>query len=136
MKTNASADAAKPPLKVFLVEDSPLVRDRLVEMLDEIGGQVKVAGHSGSARDAVRAILQARPDVVLCDLQLPDGTGYNVLRDLHRAAPEIGVYMVSNFSAQPYREHAAQLGARDFFDKSTELQCLRNALAGLAAARH
>lgn len=137
MQTTPSATSSDTrPLRVFLVEDSPLVRDRLIGMLSCSSHPSRVVGTCASALDAVRAVLEAAPDIVLCDIQLRDGTGFNVLRELNARAPHIGVYMISNFATQPYREHAAQLGARGFFDKSTEMQLMRQTLAGLAAAAH
>jgi DNA-binding NarL/FixJ family response regulator len=135
----ATASNAPPdprPLRVFLVEDSPLVRDRLIGMLGRSSHAMRVVGTCASALAATRAVLEAAPDIVLCDIQLRDGTGFNVLRELNARAPHIGVYMLSNFATTPYREHAAQLGARDFFDKSTEMHTLQQALDGLAAGLH
>jgi DNA-binding NarL/FixJ family response regulator len=56
-----------------------------------------------------------------------------VLRAVHRAAPEIDVYMLSNFVSEPYRRLAERLGARDFFDKSKEFERVRDTVARRAA---
>ena len=58
-----------------------------------------------------------------------------VLRAVREQAPEIDVYMLSNFATEPYRRLAADLGARNFFDKSTEMNQVRDVLAKRAAAR-
>jgi DNA-binding NarL/FixJ family response regulator len=73
--------------------------------------------------------------VVVLDLSLAGGTsGFEVLRAVSRQAPEIDIYMISNFVAEPYRELAERLGARDFFDKSRELERVRSVIAERAAA--
>jgi DNA-binding NarL/FixJ family response regulator len=122
-------------LRVFLVEDSPIVRGRLEELLSGISG-ARIAGHATGAEQALRQILAEKPDVVVLDLKLAQGSGYDVLRALHEQAPEIDVYMLSNFASEPYRRLAAQLGAREFFDKSSEFERVRDLIAARAATQH
>jgi DNA-binding NarL/FixJ family response regulator len=55
-----------------------------------------------------------------------------VLREVRARAPEIALYMVSNYASEPYRRHARNLGAADFFDKTTELERLCQVLAARA----
>lgn len=121
-----------PAFKVFIVEDSPIVRERLVAMLGSIDGAAAV-GQASRADEAIQAILEAQPDAVVLDLKLAQGSGFDVLRAVHERAPGIDLYMLSNFAAEPYRRMAARLGARDFFDKSHEIQRVRDVLAARAA---
>jgi DNA-binding NarL/FixJ family response regulator len=114
-------------MEVFLVEDSAAVRTRLAEMVGEIPG-ARIVGEAEAANAAIRGILAARPDLVLLDLNLAQGSGFDVLRAVCRQAPEIDFYMLSNFAADPYRQLAERLGARGFFDKSNEFERLRNIL--------
>ncbi|HTN26544.1 MAG TPA: response regulator transcription factor [Burkholderiales bacterium] len=118
--------------RVFLVEDSAVVRQRVLELLGSIDG-VNTIGSATTANDAERAILQAQPDAVLLDIKLAQGSGFDVLRSLRKQAPHIEIYMLSNFTAQPYRERAASLGARGFFDKTNEIERLRQTMAARAA---
>ena len=64
----------------------------------------------------------------LLDLHLAQGSGFDVLRAVCLQAPEIDFYMLSNFAAGPYRQLAGRLGARGFFDKSTEFGRVRDAI--------
>jgi DNA-binding NarL/FixJ family response regulator len=121
--------------KVFLVEDSPLVLGRLTALLSGLPGTL-VVGHASGALEAVEAILSTRPDVVVVDLKLAQGTGFEVLSALHEKAPGIDCYMLSNFSAEPYRRQAARLGAHDFFDKTNEFERVRDVVAQRAADRN
>jgi DNA-binding NarL/FixJ family response regulator len=107
------------PLALLLVDDSIPVRERLALMLAAIVGVV-VVGHASEAEIAIREILVQRPHVVVLDLQLAQGHGFDVLRGVCPVAPEIDFYVLSNFSAPGYRQAAGRLGARAFFDKSTE----------------
>lgn len=118
-------------MRVFVVEDSPVVCERLQEMVADIDGACAI-GTAAGAEAAIAAILAAQPDVVVLDLRLAQGSGLDVLRALRTQAPAIGVYMLSNFSDAPYRRLAARLGALDFFDKSTEFERVRETLTARA----
>ena len=120
-------------MNIFLVEDSVPVRARLAAMLDDIPGATLV-GEAEHAEPAIDAILAAHPDVVLLDLGLAGGSsGFDVLRAVRPQAPEIDFYMLSNFAADPYRQLAERLGACDFFDKSKELERVRDLITQRAA---
>ena len=129
------AEVQAQTMNVFLVEDSAQVVQRLEELLGAIRG-VRTVGSAGRADEAIREVLTLRPDAVLCDISLAQGTGFDVLRALHAQAPEVDVYMLSNFATEPYRRLAARLGARGFFDKTTELERMRDAVAARAASHH
>ena len=121
-------------MQIFIVDDSPLVRSRLVEMLDQVPG-AQVAGEAADAAAAIEQILAYHPDLVLCDLNLGEGSGFDVLRAVRPQAPQIEFYMLSNFSADPYRQLAGRLGAREFFDKSKEFERMRGVIAQRAAGK-
>src|SRR5688572_15805795 len=109
-------------MDIFLVEDSAPVRERLADMLHAIPG-VSLIGEATHADHAIRDILALRPNIVVLDLNLAAGSsGFDVLRAVQPQAPEIDFYMLSNFAADPYRQLAGRLGAREFFDKSREME--------------
>jgi len=128
------ATTAADPLRVFVAEDSPLILERLEAMI-ALAGADQVGCASG-VEAAIRGILSARPELVILDVQLADGTGFDVLRAIREQAPEIDIYLFSNFAAYPYRQLAERLGARGFFDKSREFESMRDVVAQRAAARH
>ena len=130
LQTHQSAEL----LRVFVVEDSPLIRERLEAMIAEAGAVA--AGHASGVAAAIDGILEARPQLVILDVQLADGTGFDVLRAIRKQAPEIDVYLFSNFATDPYRQLAGTLGAKDFFDKSREFGRMRDVVAQRASARH
>ena len=127
--------ASTDPVSVFLVEDSPLIRERLEQLLETISG-TRTIGHAESAPEAIREILATHPDVVVLDFQLAGGTGFDVLRAIHSASPETDVYMLTSFPTEPYRRLAERLGAREFFDKSTEFERVRDVLAARVRIAH
>ena len=75
--------------KLFVVEDAPSIRARLIELLDEID-DVCVVGEAESPAAAVAGIFRTRPHCVVLDFRLTGGTGVDVLRAVHPASPEIG----------------------------------------------
>jgi DNA-binding NarL/FixJ family response regulator len=119
-------------MQVFLVEDSSLVRERLTRMLEALPG-TEVVGHADSAEAAIHGILEAQPDLVLIDISLASGSGFDVLRAMQSEAPEIAAYMLSSFVAYPYRQLAETLGARGFFDKTHDMERVRELVAARAA---
>ncbi|MGE0873213.1 MAG: response regulator [Burkholderiales bacterium] len=122
------------PVRVFFVEDSPLVRERLEGLVTLAGA--RAVGHASGAQQAIRAILAAHPDLVIVDFMLDEGSGFEVLQAIHDAAPDIELCMLSNSSSEPYRRIARRLGAGSFFDKSTEFERIGEVIAARAAARH
>ena len=108
-------------LRVYLVEDSPLVSERLRELMQEEGAMI--VGQSDTAATAIADIESLRPDVVVVDIALREGTGFHVLKGIDDSfdghAPARVV--LTNFIREWYREAATRLGADYFFDKSNQI---------------
>ena len=120
-------------MQVFLVEDSSAIRERIAAMLEDLT-DAELVGHAADADAAIRDILASAPDVVLLDISLAAGSGFDVLRAVRPQAPQIDFYVLSNVSAYPYRQLADTLGARGFFDKATEFERVRELIAARAGA--
>lgn len=110
-----------------------MVRQRLEALLAEVPG-IEIVGRAADADTAIRDVLQLRPNLVLLDIQLAKGSGFDVLRELHARAPEVDVVMLTNYSADPYRQIAERFGARGFYDKSKDFDRVRDVVAQRAAA--
>jgi DNA-binding NarL/FixJ family response regulator len=122
-------------MKIFLVEDSLTARGQLSAMLATIPG-AQLVGVAQNAISAIRDILVLRPDLVLLDVHLAEGSGFDVLNAVHVNAPEIDFFMLTSFAVHPYRELAGRLGARACFDKNREFERVRELVAQRVAARH
>jgi DNA-binding NarL/FixJ family response regulator len=122
-------------MEIYIVEDSPLIFSRLSDMLDSLPGVI-VLGHAAGADDAVREIVRWKPDLVVLDLELDQGNGFDVLRAVKAQAPQTDVYMFTNYIAEPIREQAKQLGASRFFDKTKDFEKLRDLIAQRARTLH
>ena len=114
-----------PALRILVVEDSALIRRRLMDTLGALGG-FDVLGYAESAAEAMDAISRLHPEVVITDIRLKEGNGIDVVRHLraHPYQPKPRVYVLTNYAFPEYRRECALIGADDFFDKSTEYERL------------
>lgn len=113
--------------KVFIVDDSAVVRERLVQLISELPA-VQVVGTADLAFDAVRSIRKLRPDAVILDISMPGGNGIFVLESVKSQKPAPLVIMLTNFAHDQYRQQCFKLGADYFFDKSTEFEKIQEVL--------
>jgi len=107
--------------KVFVVDDSVIVRERLITLLGELPN-VTITGEAEKARDAIAGIQKARPDIVVLDISMPGGSGIQVLETLKKERPSPMVIMLTNFDQPQYRQRCMQLGADHFLDKSSNFE--------------
>jgi DNA-binding NarL/FixJ family response regulator len=129
------ADPADHPLRVALVEDSPVLRERLVESLESLGG-IDIVAQMDSQEEAVRGLQTLGWDALVLDLQLRQGTGLGVLSALQAAGGSRGrtVIVLTNYAFPQYRAKCEQLGADHFLDKSRDWHRLPEILRQLMAA--
>lgn len=116
-------------VRVFVVEDAPEVRKRLVAMLGTVAG-VEVAGEAESVRGAIDGVLATPVDVILLDLQLGDGSGLEVLAAVKPRRPGIRVIVLSNLATPQHRAASLDAGAEIFLDKSHDFGRLPEILRG------
>ena len=124
------------PLRVFLVEDLPVVRNRVIESLQEIKG-LEVAGYAEGEDSAVSWLGSHACDVLILDLQLRQGNGLGVLKSLASLDPSPRVLKIiySNHVSANIRKLASQFGATYFFDKTLDTPKLQMLLEGLSAGQ-
>jgi DNA-binding NarL/FixJ family response regulator len=120
------------PLRVVLVEDSSVLRDRLTESLNT-PGHVEIVAFADTEASALAALTSQDWDAVVLDLQLREGNGLGVLRGLKREGAATGTIIVlTNYAFPQYRAKSEQLGAHYFLDKSRDYRKLRDILYRLA----
>ena len=119
---------------VFIVEDSPAIRDRLVEMLGELDS-VAVVGDAETPAAAIAGILRTNPHYVVLDYQLHGGTAVDVLRTVHAQLPQTVFLVLTNHANPQYRRICLDAGASFFFDKSLEFGKVRD-VVGAAPLQH
>jgi DNA-binding NarL/FixJ family response regulator len=121
------------PIKVFLADDSALIRTRVAAMLGM--PNMIVVGQAGTPQASIDGILETLPDVVVLDVHLAGGTGLEVLRAIHCAEPGIAFVVFSNNSGDAYRERYLREGAATFLDKSSEFNQLPRAVEAALGPR-
>ena len=119
-------------MKVFLVEDSPLVRERLVEMI-EADGAHRIAGEADCYDEALAGIVATRPDVGIFDIKLARGNGIDTLAEARRRLPGLVGIVLSNHATPQHAKASAAAGAAYFLDKSTEFERIPEILSSIAA---
>jgi DNA-binding NarL/FixJ family response regulator len=107
-------------MKVFMVENSASLRERLGRVISGLPGAL-VVGHAANAADAIDGILQTKPDVVTLDILLDQGSGYQVLEKVKTLPQPPTVIVLTNYPYPQYRAKYLAGGADYFFDKSVEL---------------
>ena len=119
-------------LSVYLVEDSPVLRDRVIESLEETGNS-RVVGSADTEDDAVNGIIESAPDAVVLDIQLRVGNGLNVLRRLRSLKLDVRplVIMLTNYNYPQFRFRAITAGTDYFFDKATEFHRVAEVIGSL-----
>ena len=122
----------RQPLKVYIVEDSAVLRERVIESLEEAGNS-RIVGSADTEEDAVNGIIQCAPDAVVLDIQLREGNGLNVLRRLRNMQPDVRplVIVLTNYNYPEFRFRAMTAGTDYFFDKATELHRVAEILNSL-----
>jgi DNA-binding NarL/FixJ family response regulator len=105
------------PIRILIVEDHDIFAYALGRALDSKSG-FTVVGTTGSAKDVVALALQSRPDVVLMDYQLPDGTGIEATRELIRSVPTARVVMLTVHADEHLLHEAMAVGAAGYIVKS------------------
>jgi DNA-binding NarL/FixJ family response regulator len=117
---NGERERESAGMTVLVVDDSHLVRRSLVAYLGEVPAvsRVSEAQDPASASEALRRV---NPDVVILDLHMPGGSGFDVLRDIREAEQEPLVIVFTNHAEEAYRKRCLEDGAHFFFDKARDL---------------
>lgn len=110
-------------VKVLIADDSALVRKN-VRMLLSTVETVSDLREADSVRSTIEAIETDRPDAVILDLHMTDGSGFEVLSYLKSSSNRPTVIVLTTFAGSSERERAISLGADYFLDKSTEYERL------------
>ena len=114
-----------PPLKAFLVEDSPIIRENLIAALEELA-PVQVVGTADDEPSALGWLKGSAHecDLVIIDIFLKRGSGLGVLRAAGAMGRPMSLVVLSNYATPDMRKKCLELGASRVFDKSNEIDAL------------
>jgi len=129
----AQGPAPKAKRRIFLVDDHPIVRQGLTQLIDN-EPDLTICGQGEDTFGSLRAIKIAKPDLCLVDVSLKDGDGIELIKELKAQMPDIPVLMLSMHDEQLYAERALRAGARGYIMKqeppTVVLAALRRVLDG------
>jgi CheY-like chemotaxis protein len=122
-------------LQVYIVEDSPIIRRLLTSTIEAAGAEL--VGSSGGAQSAIAELSMLRPDLIVVDISLNSGNGFDVLRALQerKLVPAAIKVVLTNFASAENEDLSLRLGANRFFDKSNETSQVLALINVLAAER-
>ena len=119
-------------MKIFIVEDSDAICERIVRMVNDIA-EAQVVGTADKVSSALMGIQKYQPDVVILDIQLLDGNGLTVLQEVKKGQPSRKVIVLTNFNSDQYRDLAQRYGADAFLDKSNDFMQIPDLITGWAS---
>ena len=117
-------------MKVLIADDSEVFVQRLLRALGEISG-IEIVARARTGAEALHALREMRPEVVILDIRMPEGSGIDVLKGMQRDKLTPITIVLTNFASSQYRKKCLQLGARFFFDKSGDFTQVSEVLSGL-----
>jgi DNA-binding NarL/FixJ family response regulator len=118
-------------MKVFIVDDSAEVRKRIIAMLADLQ-MVGSIEEAENVQDAIRTLQGFIPDVVILDIQMPGGSGIDVLTKIEKKDRAPVVIMLTNYPYPQYRRRCLDAGADFFFDKSNEFDRVAEVVSSMS----
>ena len=123
------------PIRILVVEDSALVRHGIKTVLATAGDPpLQIVGEAGTNADAIAACARLKPDVVLLDIRLPDGSGFTSCREMLQHHPQLRVLVLTSHSNDSFVYEAVNAGAHGYLMKEIDpaglIQAVRDVAAG------
>ena len=122
------------PTRVMLVDDHEVVREGLRTLLARNKGMI-VAGEASTMAEAIETAARAKPDVIIMDVRLPDGSGVEACRTIREARPETKVIMLTSYADDEALFASIVAGAAGYLLKQTRGQAVIDAITAVAQGR-
>ena len=119
-------------IDVFLIDDHAVVREGVRSIL-ETSADIRVVGEAGTCEEALRRLRSVRPNVAIIDVQLPDGNGTELCRDIRSEHPDIACLILTSFAKDDALFESIMAGASGFVLKQIRLNELVTAVQRVAA---
>lgn len=124
--------ARAEPIRVLLVDDHNLVRAG-VKLVLRAFPEICVVGEAANGEQALAMAMRLHPDIIVMDLDMPEGDGLTATRVLHHALPEVGVLIVTMHSEEEKLLPLLTAGARGYLSKSAVERELGEAIRVVAS---
>jgi two-component system response regulator DevR len=129
-------ETSRPPIRLMLVDDSELVRRGIKTVLSAVSEPpMRVVAEAGNVADAVSECLRHKPEIVLLDIRLPDGSGFDACRQILQRLPETRVIVLTSYSNDNFVYEAVTSGAHGYLMKEIDPHGLVQAVSDVAAGR-
>lgn len=125
---------SKKRVRVMLVDDSEVVRMGLRSLLSA-ESTLEIVGEAGSVASAVELCTRLKPEVLLLDLRLPDGTGFDACRQILKRLPDTRVIVLTSVVDDTLVDEAIRAGAHGYLLKEINSRGLLQAIADVAAGK-
>ncbi|MGD0383139.1 MAG: response regulator transcription factor [Thermoguttaceae bacterium] len=119
------------PIRLLICDDHEVIRTGLACLL--AGTDIQIVAEAANGKDAIKAALKEKPDVVLLDIRMPDGDGLSTLEKLRAKIPESRVVMLSTYDNPTYIARAVALGACDYVLKGSAREDIIATIVAAAA---
>lgn len=132
-----TAHAKTSPIKVVLVDDSALVRQGIKAVLASQAPQppITVIGEASNVAEAVATVARLKPDVVLLDIRLPDGSGFDACKAILRHQSDVRILVLTSFTNDSFIYDAITSGAQGYLMKEIDPQGLVQAIHDIASGK-
>lgn len=124
-------------IRVVLVDDSALVRQGIKAVLTAQAPNppISVIGEASNVAEAISTVTRLKPDVVLLDIRLPDGSGFDACKEILKRQPEIRILVLTSFTNDSFIYDAITSGAQGYLMKEIDPQGLVQAIHDIAAGK-
>ncbi|MBX7150159.1 response regulator transcription factor [bacterium] len=107
--------------RVAIADDSHIIRERFTQWVKRCQG-FEMIWEAETGQEAIEKFKSSRADIVILDIEMPNGHGISVLDEIKKIESETVVIMLTNYPLPPFRRRCLRAGADHFFDKSTEFE--------------
>ena len=110
-------------MRILIADDSEIIQERLIDLLLTIEG-IEILGPCSHALDAKVELADNKPDLVITDIRMPGGGGFELVKYIKEIKLDVPVIIYSNYSFETYLDMADILGIKYFFNKASDTQKL------------
>lgn len=118
-------------MRIVVVDDSPLLRDRIKDLFKNLKN-VEIVGEAVNGLDGLRLIENIRPDLAILDIRLPEMNGIEILKKIREKGINIKICMLTSYPYKQYKDRCMAEGSDYFFDKNHDIQQILDVVTKLA----
>lgn len=129
-----SSTEVRRVIRVYFVDDHPLVRRSLIDLIQD-EKDLQMCGEASSCAEAMMAMAKARPDVVVADISLGERSGLDLIREMKETHPTVSILVLSMHDEASLAQRALRAGALGYVMKSEEPERVLEGIRAVAQGR-